>query len=365
MIKISNPTFDNKIQQLIAKTLKTGKLSEGYFTSKFENELARINNTKYAVAFSSGTAALHTMLTSLQLEPSSEVITTPFTFIATGNAIIMANLKPVFVDIDEKTFNINPELIAKNITKKTKAILAVDLYGQPNQYDLIKNLAKKYNLPILSDSCQAIGAKYKNMPISSYTKATAFSFYATKNITTGEGGAIVTNDKKIAMLSKSFKNHGRGNNGDDFKFLGYNFRTTEIASIIGLSQLKNLKRLTEIRQNNAHILTKLLGNKEGIITPYLQSNSSHCFHQYTIRVTERFPIKRDQLLAHLIKSDIEAKIYYPYILPNYKHLSGNKNTVKETKVAKKIAQEVLSLPIHPSLSKIDLNKIASIILKIK
>lgn len=365
MIKISNPTFDKKTQQTITNLLKTGQISEGNLTSKFEKELARINNTKYAIAFNSGTAALHTMLESLGLAPSSEVITTPFTFIATGNAIVMANLKPVFVDIDEKTFNINPDLITKRISNKTRAILSVDLYGQPSQYDKIKRLAKKYNLVLISDSCQAIGAKYMNKPISSYTKATAFSFYATKNITTGEGGAIVTNDKKIAMFSKSFKNHGRGNSADNFKFLGYNYRTTEIASIIGLNQLKNLKRLTEIRQNNAHILTKLLGNKGGIITPYLQSNSSHCFHQYTVRVTEKFPIKRDQLLAHLIKSDIEAKIYYPYILPNYKHLSGNKNTVKETKVAKKIAQEVLSLPIHPSLSKIDLNKIASIILKIK
>lgn len=364
MLKISQPQIDKKTQDLVINILKSGDLIEGKVAQKLEDSLKKLHISKYAVVFNSGTAALHSAIESLRLKPGSEIITSPLTFIATANTILMANLMPVFVDIDENTYNIDPNLIEKKISKKTKAILAVDLYGQPSEYIQLKNIAKKYGLYLIGDSCQAIGATYRSQPISNFTDVTVFSFYATKNITTGEGGAIVTNNKEIAMFCKSFKNHGRGKTPDDFIHLGLNYRLPDFAAALGLNQLKKINPITKARQKNAKYLTVLLKSVKGLITPYVSPNSSHTFHQYTIRLTKDFPKTRDQLLTILNENGVEAKIYYPKILTEYRHVLTKLSKKSHLKVAKKVSREILSLPIHPNISKKDLEQIASIIAKI-
>ncbi len=361
-IKISQPYIDKTTEKSILKTIRAGIFSESINTKIFEKKLAEINKTKFAIATSSATAALHSVLEALCLDPGSEVITTPLTFIATANSILMAKLKPVFVDINEKTFNIDEKQVERKISKKTKAILAVDLYGLPCNYDALKTLAKKNKIYLISDSSQAIGAQFEKKPIAKFTDATVFSFYATKNITTGEGGAVITNDQKIADFVRSFKNHGRDlKNSDKYNLLGYNYRITEIGSVMGLNALKYLNRWTKMRQKNAAQLSKALINKKGLITPTATPQTSSVFHQYTVRITKDFPDSRNHLLEYLKTKGIDAKVYYPRTITSFGHLKSP----EKFPIAEKISTEILSLPIHPKVTQNDIAYIAKTILSVK
>lgn len=361
MISIAHPVIDNETKRSIAQVLDSGNLTQGEITLKFELLLRKKNKTRYAIATNSGTAALLAALVSLKLDAGSEIITSPLSFIATANTIILANLKPIFCDINERTFNIESKLVEERITKKTKAILTVDLYGQPCDYQQIRKIAKKYKLFLISDSCQAIGSKYKGVPIANYTDATIFSFYATKNITTIEGGAVVTNNKQIAQFCDSFRNHGKSQNSNEYLFPGHNFRTTDLASVIGINQLTKLEKWIKTRKSNVTLLNHLLKNVKGIITPRIDSDVQPNYHLYTIRVTDNYALSRDKLLSYLQKNGIGARVYYEKIIPSYKYMSKFNNNLK---VAEKIAGEVLSLPVHPRVAKKDILKISSLIKRI-
>lgn len=366
MINITQVYINKNIEIEVKKVLSSRHLVQGEKVRSFETELAKINGTKYAVVVNSGTAALHTALASIGIKTGDEVITTSFSFIATVNVILMCGGQPIFCDIKEDTFNIDPDLIESKISSKTKAILTVDLYGQSCDYEKIGRIARKYGLKIISDSAQATGAQFKNKPISKWVDIACFSFYATKNIMMGEGGAIVTDDKKAFEFARRFRQHGQDMEKPYiYHHIGYNYRLTDILAAIGLAQINFLKKWTAQRYTNAKKLISKLKNIRGIIPPNLPKEREHVFHQFTVRVTSEFPLTRDELYSYLLKNGIRSGIYYPSILAEQSYIRKITSYKKGMySVAEKLSRQVLSLPVHPQLKNSDINKIAFLIRKI-
>lgn len=353
MIPIAKPIIEKEEEQAVLNVLKSGVIAQGPKVEEFEKNFADYCNTKYAVAVNSGTAALHLALMAMDIKEGDEVITTPFSFIASANCILYVKAKPIFADIDEKTFNISPKSIIEKITNKTKAIIPVHLYGQPCDMKSIMEIAEEYHLMILEDACQAHGADFNNKKVGSFGDASAFSFYPTKNMTTSEGGMITTNNKEIAEKAKIFRNHGQIKRYEH-EFLGYNLRMTDISAAIGIEQLKKLDKFNQKRIENAKYLSGKLENIKGIEVPYVQSNVKHVFHQYTVKIENG---KRDEINKRLNEAGIGTGIHYPIPIndqPFYKKMNYDHN---ETPVAKETAKKVLSLPIHPSVTRENLDYI--------
>lgn len=348
MISIAKPSIGKDEINAVTEVLKSGRLTQGAKVKEFEEKFAKYIGTKHAIATSSGTTALHVALLAAGIRAGDEVITTPFSFIASANCILFCGAKPVFVDIDDLTFNINSKLIEQKITEKTKAIIPVHLYGQACDMDRIMEIAKKHNLYVIEDACQAHGALYKGKKVGSFGLG-CFSFYGTKNITTGEGGMITTNDDVIAEKARMIREHG-AKQRYYHKILGYNFRMTDIVAAIGIEQLKKIEKFNKAREKNAKYLTKKLNSIKGIVLPVEAVDRKHAWHQYTIRVTE----DRDKLKQKLNEKGIGAEIYYPLAIHQqelYKGLGYNDSLPK----AEKAAKEALSLPIHPAVTKKDLD----------
>ncbi len=356
MIPIAKPFVDNEEIKAVSEVLKSGMIAQDGRVNKFEDKFAEFCSTKYAVALNSGTAALHTALNVAGIKQDDEVITTPFTFIATANTILMQGAKPIFADIDDVTFNINPVEIDKKITKKTKAIVTVDLYGYLCDYDAINKIANKNKLIVIEDACQSINADYKGKKAGSFGNIAAFSFYATKNITCGEGGAITTNSKSYADNAKLFRQHGRSSMSQyEYVSLGYNYRMTDISASILLAQLKKINFITKKRIENATYLSKGLRKIKGIKVPVVENGYKHVFHQYTIKVEDDFKLKRDELIRYLNKNDIGCAVYYPKPLHLFNHFKKFGYKLGDFPVAEKLSQQVISLPIHPNLTKKELD----------
>ncbi|MEM5855596.1 MAG: DegT/DnrJ/EryC1/StrS family aminotransferase [Candidatus Aenigmatarchaeota archaeon] len=352
MIKIASPVIDEEEIRAVEEVLKSGILAQGPKVREFEEKFAEYIGVKYAIATSSGTTALHTALLAIGIKPGDEVITTPFTFIATANSILYCGAKPVFVDVDEKTFNIDTTKIEEKITKKTKAILPVHLYGQPTDMKSLIEICEEHNLLLVEDAAQALGAEFEGKKVGSFGACGVFSFYPTKNITTGEGGMVVTNDEKIAEKCRKIRNHGEYQRYF-VDSLGYNYRLTDIAAAIGLAQLKKLESLNAKRIENAKFLMEQLKRVEEIEIPFVAKNVKHVFHQFTIKTK-----KRDELKEFLEKKGIQSVVYYP--VPIHKQKLYQQLGYKDfLPVAEKLSKEVLSLPVHPSLTKEDLNLIVN------
>lgn len=355
MINISKPQIGKEEILAVKEVLESGIIAQGMKTAEFENLFAKYCGTKYAVAFCNGTAAIHAGLHSLGIQPGDEVITTPFTFVATANPILMLGAKVVFCDITEKDFCIDPFKIEVLITKKTKAIIPVDLYGQLYNFKALANIAQKKRLMVLEDACQAVGAVYMGKKAGSLGNAGAFSFYATKNMTTGEGGMLVTDDINVAESSKIFRHHGQNQKSSyEYLNLGYNYRITDIQSAIGLVQLRKIDVLNEKRIKNASILSEGLKSIHGLILPSAAKGNRHVYHQYTIRVLPDFKYSRDNLLDYLKKQGINAGVYYPKPLHLHKHFSALGYKEGDFPIAELLARQVLSLPVHPGLTNRDL-----------
>jgi perosamine synthetase len=350
-IPISRPVITDAEKTAVLAVLDSGHLAQGPRTAEFEERFAQLCGVKHAVATSSGTSALHLALLAQSIGPGDEVITTPFTFIATTNAILFTGAIPVFVDIEEDTFNINPALIESAITPRTKAILPVHLYGQTCDMGRIQAIAQKYDLKVIEDACQSVLATYKGQLAGSFGMG-VFSFYATKNLSTGEGGMITTNNDNIAEKCRMIRQHGMKRRYYH-EMLGYNFRMTDIQAAMGIVQLERLETLTCRRRANAAYLTEHL---QSVVTPKTQDGYGHAWHQYTIRVNG----KLDQTTAveKLKEAGIETGIYYP--LPVHKQKSVMQVIGDVTMpVAEQAARQVLSLPVHPQLSQDDLETIVA------
>lgn len=358
-IPIAIPSVGSHEERAVINVLRSGQLAQSEYVYAFEKAFAQYTGSKYAVATSSGTTALHAALLSLGVGKGDEVITTPFTFIASANAILYTGATPVFVDIDEKTYNLNPTLIERKITKRTKAILTVHLFGLPADMEAINKIARKSNLLLIEDACQAHGAVIKNRKCGAIGDIGCFSFYPTKNMTTGEGGIITTNKKALWEKLKLIREHGMKIRYHHDS-IGYNYRMTNIEAAIGIEQLKKLDTFNRKRISNANFYIKELKNIKGIVLPYVPKEYMHVFHQFTIRVTKDFALTREQLVDHLRKEGIGTGIYYPIPV----HLQKAYKNIKKSSrfpVAEKAANEVLSLPVYPQLSKKELERIVSVI----
>lgn len=351
MINLVNPIIGKEEIKAVTQVLRSGQLAQGPVVKKLESNFSKLCGSKYAIATNNGTSALHTTLHVLGVGPGDEVITTPFTFVATANSILMSGAKPVFIDIDENTFTINPKLIKSAITKKTKGIIAVDLYGQPADYAAINEIAKKHKLFVVEDAAQSIGATYNGKTAGNLADIACFSLYASKNIISGEGGIITTNNKSLDKKSRIFRHHGQdGVKKYNYLELGYNYRMTDLQAAIAIEQLKRINILTKKRQEIAKLYDKNFKNIKGLSTPYIRKDSTSAYHQYTLRITEDFKMTREKFMKYLEKKGIQTAIYYPLPLYRFKHLVFNNNP-KDFPVSESVARGILSIPVNPSLTK--------------
>ncbi len=347
MISLSVPLLGDEEKQAVLEVLNSGQLAQAERVRAFEEAFAAFCGTKHAIATSSGTTALQTAMLAHGVGPGDEVITTPFTFIASANAILFAGARPVFVDIDERTYNINPNCVEAALTPRTKAILAVHLFGHPCDMETIMDIAARHGLIVIEDACQAHGAMVRGRKVGSFGTG-CFSFYPTKKITTAEGGMITTDSDEVADRARLIRNHGQRERYYH-EIIGYNFRMTEIQAAIGLAQLNKLEQFVARRRANAAYLTQGL---KGVIIPVEAPGCRHVYHQYTIRV----PNDRDRLVNHLRERGIATGIYYPLPVhqqPAYQRLGYTDHLP----AAETVSQEVLALPVHPALTREELDQI--------
>ncbi len=346
------PFLDLKAQYNSIKAEIDGAIKEivdscafvlGKSVEDFEKNFAKFCNTKYAVGVNSGTAALHLALLSLGIKQGDEVITTPNTFIATAEAISHCGAKPVFCDIDEDTYNIDPDLIEEKITENTKAIIPVHLYGNPCDMDKINAIAKKHNLFVVEDSCQAHEAEYKGKKTGSLSNIAAFSFYPGKNLGAyGEGGMVVTNNEELASKCRLYRAHGEYPK-NTHQVIGYNYRMEGMQGAVLNVKLKYLTQWNEARRKKAEIYSRLL--KDIVITPEIGEDNKSVFHLYVVRHKNR-----DELREFLQKRDIATGIHYLkpiHLQKAYSHLRYKEG---DFPVAEKVMKEILSLPIYPELT---------------
>ena len=347
MIPVSRTILGKEELGAVKEVLESGMLAQGDVVKEFEDKFAAYMGVDYAIATNSGTAALHTALAAIGIKNGDEVITTSFSFFSTASCVLMQNAKPVFVDIEPRTYNINQSEIEDKISERTKAIIPVHLYGQPCKMKEIMDIADEHNLTVIEDAAQAHGAEYDGKKVGSIGNMGVFSFYATKNIITGEGGMITTDDEKIAERARIIRNHGQ-REGYIHECLGYNYRMTNIAAAIGLAQLKKLDKLNERRISNARYYNERLNTDK----PYVAPKVKHVFHQYTVRVKER-----DRFLEHLEKNGVGYGIYYPVPLP-IQPLFNSGVVFREAEVASK---EVVSIPVHPFLSREEVKRVVEVV----
>ncbi|PWB85801.1 UDP-2-acetamido-2-deoxy-3-oxo-D-glucuronate aminotransferase [Methanobrevibacter woesei] len=349
-VPIAKPIIGEEEIENVVEVLKSGMIAQGPKVMEFEEKFANWIGAKYGIATNSGTSALHVALLACGIGEGDEVITTPFTFIASGNAIVYTGATPVFADIDLDTYTIDPDKIEDLITDKTKAILPVQLYGQAADMDKIREIAEKHDLKIIEDAAQAHGAEYNGEKVGTLGDMACFSFYPTKNMTTSEGGMITTDDEELAKKAQMFRAHGASERYHHDE-IGYNFRMTDIAAAIGLAQLKVIDEFNDKRISNANYLNEQLKDVEGIVTPKSPDNYKHVYHQYTILVEKG---NRDDWVEFLTNKGIGTGIHYPiplYNQPIYKKLGIE----GDCPLAEKAADNVISLPVHPSLTKEDLD----------
>lgn len=352
MIPIAKPQIGPEEKQAVLEVLDSGIIAQGSRVKTFEETFAQMCGVKHAIATSSGTTALHVALLAHGIGSGEEVITTPFTFIASANSILYSGARPVFIDIDPITFNMDPDLLEAAITPKTRAIMPVHLFGLSCDMDAIMYIASKHNLLVIEDACQSHGASFNGHRVGSFGTG-AFSFYPTKNITSAEGGMITTNDDLVEEKCRVIRQHGmrRRYYHDE---LGFNYRMTDIHAAIGLEQIKKLTYFNQSRQSNARYLNDRL--EDSVKTPSVPEGCEHVYHQYTVRVASSV---RDKLRTYLQEHGVGSEVYYPVPVHKqefYVNELGYQVSFPETERA---SEEVLSLPVHPALSQVDLETIAS------
>jgi len=363
MLYIAQPIIEKEEIDAVNQVLKSGMLAQGPKVAELETAFAAYCGTKYAAAVNSGTAAIHAALYAAGVREGDEVITVPFSFIATINPILMLGATPVLVDIDPVTFNMDASKLEAAITEKTKAIVPVHLYGQPADMSEIKAIADKHGVKIVEDACQAVGAEYKGKRAGNLGDLGCFSLYATKNIMCGEGGIITTNDEAYLTAIKQFRQHGMSAQYE-YEDLGFNYRMSDLHAAIAVEQLKKADSLNDTRRRNAALLQEGLQGIVGIILPEVADDRTHVYHQYTVRITDAFPVDRATLVQKLREKEIVAGIYYPRCLHTFPHIAAFGYKEGDFPVAEQAAAEVLSLPVHPRISEADVQTIVDAIKEI-
>lgn len=343
MIPISCPSITDAERRAVLAVLDSGTLAQGPLTAMLEERVAALVGVRHCVATSSGTAALHLALLAHGIGPGDEVVTTPFSFVATVNAILLVGATPVFADIDPATYNIDPSGVEALVTARTRAILVAHLYGQACDIGPLAELAQRRGLVLIEDACQALGATYRGRPVGSFGTG-VFSLYATKNIAAGEGGLITTNDDAVAERCRMLRSHGMRDRYQ-YELLGYNYRMSDIHAAIALAQLDRADTLIGRRAANAAWFSERI---ETVDTPQVAPGRSHVWHQYTVRV--RDGLNRDDAVARLAESGVGTGVFYPVPLHLIPHVRAAAGPVSLPR-AEAAAAEVFSLPVHPSLTR--------------
>lgn len=353
MIPIAKPIITESEKRNIQEVMDSGILASGAYVSEFEEKFAEFCGSRYGIATSNGTTALHVALEAAGIKKGDKVLTTPFTFIGSSNAILYCGAIPVFADVERDTFNIDPEDIRKKLEAdpEIKGLLIVHLFGCPCKMDEIMELVDEYKLILIEDCAQAHGAKYKGENAGTFGKVSAFSFYPTKNMTTGEGGIVLTDDEEVMKKARLLVNHG-SEKRYYHEILGYNYRMTNLAASIGLAQLEKLNEFNEKRRENARYLTEYLEDLDWLTVPHCAPEYYHVYHQYTVQVEER-----DDFVRMLQEKGIGYGIHYP--LPVYKQPLYQKLGYEDLslKVSEELSERVVSIPVHPSLTAEELETI--------
>jgi len=363
-IPLSQPDITESEIQAVVDALQSGRLSCGPRQARFEEMIAERAGRRYGIAVSSGTAGLHLVLLGLGIGPGDEVITTPFSFVASANCIVYTGATPVFVDIEPRSLNMDPAKVEAAITDKTKAILAVEVFGNPAHMDRLAGIARDHQIPLIEDCCEALGGSLNAAPVGSFGKAGVFAFYPNKQITTGEGGVIVTDDAELDQICRSLRNQGRpvddatAHAGDrntagsplNHENLGYNYRLSEIAAALGIAQMERLDQILEARQRvAASYMTRLL-DFEDLILPTVDSPDDMSWFVFVVRLTDLYgQVERDRIIAGMHRHEVGASNYFPciHLQPVYRRLFGfSKGSFP---VAESVSQRTIALPFFNRL----------------
>jgi dTDP-4-amino-4,6-dideoxygalactose transaminase len=350
MIPAARPLIGDEERDAVDRVLRSGMVAQGPEVAAFESEFAALVDGRRCVAVNSGTSALHLALLAAGVGPGDEVVVPSFTFAATANSVALAGATPVFADIEPAHFNLDPDAVEAAITPRTKAVMPVHLYGHPAAMDRFETLAERHGLLLLEDAAQAHAATLNGRPVGAWGLAAAFSFYPTKNMTSGEGGMVTTASDDLARQVQLLRNQGMERRYEN-EVVGFNTRMTDLHAAIGRVQLGKLATWTKQRQANAAFLDE---NLRGVVVPPVADEAVHVYHQYTIRVPGH---DRDEFATELARRGVGSGVYYP--IPNHRLPSfGLTLDLPETERA---AREVLSLPVHPALSEDDLQKVAEVV----
>ena len=364
------PWISKEDKKIVNKALSQSMLTLGPQLEKFESDFCKYSNSKYAIAVSNCTAALHLSLMALGIKKNDEVIIPDLTFVADANAVLACNAKPVIADINKENFFLSISNIKKNITKKTKAIIPVHIYGQVCNIDEILDVAKDNNLKVIEDCAHAVGTFHKSKHVGTLGSTGCFSFYPTKNITTAEGGMVITNSKQIAEKVRQLRSHGmtkslQNRYSSEYPWIfdilepGYNYRLDEIRAALGITQLKRIKKINELRKKASLYYFKNLQNIPGIVLPDMVNDKTHSYHLYTIRVTNQYKLSRNQLFKKLKDNGIRTTVYWMPIhkYTAYEKFANKSNVINTTK----IYDEILALPLFPNISKIHQDSVIKVI----
>ncbi|NHJ03678.1 MAG: DegT/DnrJ/EryC1/StrS family aminotransferase [Candidatus Heimdallarchaeota archaeon] len=377
MIKLVNPQIGEEEREAVNAVLDSKYLAEGPVAREFEKEFAKYLGIKNVIVTSNGTTALHVALEATGVKPGDEVITTAFTFIASSNSILFNGAIPIFADIDPETYNIDPEKVEEKITKKTKAIMPVHIFGNPCDMKALKDISEDHNLLLLEDACQAHGAKFDGKYIGTFGDANCFSFYASKNLVFGEGGAIATDNDELKELIDSIRNHGRPPKGGyHHNIIGYNYRTNNISAAIGLVQLRKLPQMLETRKRNASILLKELDGLDGFSLQKTPEKGEHCWY-IAVGRTDRNDLPVSKIIEELKTHEIPSRQIYSipsYKQPAYTNINNYYHWSKfitfpdyskvKLPITERIGNTHFEIPINPLVTEEDMYKITDVLKKI-
>lgn len=361
-VQLAKPDITQREIDAVVEVMKSGILSIGPKIKEFEKKIANYAGVKYAVAVNSGTSGLHIIVKALGIGEGDEVITASFSFVASSNCFMMEGAEPVFVDIDPKTLNMNIDGIEEKITRKTKAILAVDVFGQPMNMKKLREIADKHNLYLIEDSCEAIGSVYDGDKAGSLADAAVFAFYPNKQLTTGEGGIIVTNNEEIALMAESLRSQGRAITGFwlHHERLGYNYRMCEMQAALGCVQVERLEEIITKRQAVAEMYNEELSKIEGVTIPYIDPKvTTMSWFVYVIQVAEE--IDRDRMMLHLKENGIGCRPYFtpihvqPYMVEEFGYEE------EDYPVSAEIGRRSIALPFYNDITMDEVRYVAKVI----
>jgi len=353
------PQIGEEEKAAVLDVLSSGQLAQGPVTEAFEQEFAAWCGATHGIAVNSGTAALHLVMLAYGLQEGDELITSPFTFVASANAALFVGARPVFVDIEPETYCLDPAKVEAAITDRTRAIMPVDLYGHAADIPALKEIADRHGLILIEDACQAHGAQVGRSKAGGLGITATFSFYPTKNITTAEGGMVTTDDDEVARKVGVLRQHGAAQRYHH-DVLGFNFRMTDISAAIGRAQLAKVDRMNERRRRNASVLDEGLAGIQGVRLPRERPGYRHAYHQYTVLIEK----DRDRFQAGLRELGVGSAVHYAVPVHKQPLYVGLGYANVSMPVAEHAADHVLSLPVHPGLSDQDLDRVIESVRKV-